>query len=52
MSAEAVAAYVEEFLPEDEPLLEAKAPGDLTACHFPLTEEEAAERTGKRPAAA
>jgi len=37
---------------EDEPLLEAKAPGDLAACHFPLTEEEAAERTGKRPAAA
>jgi len=37
---------------EDEPLLEAKATGDLAACHFPLTEEEAAERTGKRPAAA
>jgi peptide/nickel transport system ATP-binding protein/oligopeptide transport system ATP-binding protein len=37
---------------EDEPLLEAKVPGDLTACHFPLTEEEAAELTGKRPAAA
>jgi oligopeptide/dipeptide ABC transporter ATP-binding protein len=37
---------------EQEPPLEAKAPGDLTACHFPLTEEEAAELTGKRPAAA
>src|SRR5690349_2198161 len=37
---------------EDEPLLEAKGPGDLAACHFPLTEDEAAERTGKRPAAA
>jgi peptide/nickel transport system ATP-binding protein len=37
---------------EDEPLLEAKGPGNLTACHFPLTDEEAAERTGKRPAAA
>jgi peptide/nickel transport system ATP-binding protein/oligopeptide transport system ATP-binding protein len=37
---------------EDEPLLESKAAGDLAACHFPLTEEEAAERTGKRPAAA
>src|SRR3954451_22413036 len=34
---------------EDEPLLEAKAPGSLAACHFPLTEEEAAERTGRRP---
>jgi peptide/nickel transport system ATP-binding protein/oligopeptide transport system ATP-binding protein len=37
---------------EDEPPLERKAPGDEAACHFPLTEEEAAERTGKRPAAA
>ena len=31
---------------EDEPLLEPKGERDLTACHFPLTEEEAAERTG------
>src|SRR3982751_4362957 len=31
---------------EQEPLLEEKGPRDLTACHFPLTEEEAAERTG------
>jgi oligopeptide/dipeptide ABC transporter ATP-binding protein len=37
---------------EDEPLLEEKAPGDRAACHFPLTEDEAAERTGIRPAAA
>ena len=37
---------------EDEPLLEDKAPGDAAACHFPLTAEEAFERTGKRPAAA
>jgi oligopeptide/dipeptide ABC transporter ATP-binding protein len=36
----------------DEPPLESKGPGDLAACHFPLTEEEAAERTGRRPAAA
>ena len=37
---------------EQEPLLEQKAEGDLAACHFPLTAEEAEERTGKRPAAA
>jgi oligopeptide/dipeptide ABC transporter ATP-binding protein len=37
---------------EQEPPLEAKAQGDLTACHFPLTEQEAAERTGKSPATA
>jgi hypothetical protein len=37
---------------EDEPVLEEKAPGDRAACHFPLTEDEAAERTGIRPAAA
>jgi peptide/nickel transport system ATP-binding protein/oligopeptide transport system ATP-binding protein len=37
---------------EQEPLLESKAPGDLTACHFPLTEEEAAERTGTSAARA
>jgi peptide/nickel transport system ATP-binding protein/oligopeptide transport system ATP-binding protein len=33
---------------EQEPLLESKGEGDLAACHFPLTPEEAAERTGKR----
>jgi peptide/nickel transport system ATP-binding protein/oligopeptide transport system ATP-binding protein len=43
---------MQQLCAEDEPLLEAKAPGDLAACHFPLTEEEAAERTGVRPAAA
>src|SRR3954452_21699090 len=37
---------------EQEPLLEPKGDRVLAACHFPLTEEEAAERTGKRPAAA
>jgi peptide/nickel transport system ATP-binding protein/oligopeptide transport system ATP-binding protein len=37
---------------EQEPPLESKAPGDLTACHFPLTEQEAAERTGRDVAAA
>src|SRR5947207_1652328 len=31
---------------EQEPPLESKGPGDLAACHFPLTEQEAAERTG------
>jgi peptide/nickel transport system ATP-binding protein/oligopeptide transport system ATP-binding protein len=31
---------------EQEPLLELKGERDLTACHFPLTEEEAAERLG------
>jgi hypothetical protein len=33
---------------EQEPLLERKGEGDLAACHFPLTSEEAAERTGVR----
>ena len=33
---------------EQEPPLERKAAGDLAACHFPLTQEEAAERTGAR----
>jgi oligopeptide/dipeptide ABC transporter ATP-binding protein len=37
---------------EQEPLLELKGERDLTACHFPLTEEEAAERTGTRTAPA
>jgi peptide/nickel transport system ATP-binding protein/oligopeptide transport system ATP-binding protein len=31
---------------EQEPLLESKGDRDLAACHFPLTAEEAAERTG------
>jgi oligopeptide/dipeptide ABC transporter ATP-binding protein len=31
---------------EQEPLLEPKGEHVLAACHFPLTEEEAAERTG------
>jgi peptide/nickel transport system ATP-binding protein/oligopeptide transport system ATP-binding protein len=35
---------------EDEPPLESKGEGVVAACHFPLTAEEAAERTGKRPA--
>ncbi|MFL5842857.1 MAG: ABC transporter ATP-binding protein [Thermoleophilaceae bacterium] len=43
---------MQQICAEQEPLLEQKARGDLTACHFPLTEEEAAERTGRRPAAA
>jgi oligopeptide/dipeptide ABC transporter ATP-binding protein len=43
---------MQQICAEDEPLLEAKAAGDMAACHFPLTEEEAAERTGRRPAAA
>ena len=37
---------------EREPPLERKGAGDLAACHFPLTEDEAAERTGRRPAPA
>jgi peptide/nickel transport system ATP-binding protein/oligopeptide transport system ATP-binding protein len=37
---------------EQEPLLEPKGEGDLAACHFPLTEEEAAERTGTSTAPA
>jgi peptide/nickel transport system ATP-binding protein/oligopeptide transport system ATP-binding protein len=31
---------------EDEPLLSPKDSGALAACHFPLTEAEAAERLG------
>jgi oligopeptide/dipeptide ABC transporter ATP-binding protein len=38
---------MQQICAEQEPPLEPKAPGDLTACHFPLTEEEAAERTGR-----
>lgn len=34
----------QEICSEVEPPLESKGGGDLTACHFPLTEEEAAER--------
>jgi peptide/nickel transport system ATP-binding protein/oligopeptide transport system ATP-binding protein len=37
---------------EQEPLLELKGERDLAACHFPLTEEEAAERTGTSTAPA
>jgi peptide/nickel transport system ATP-binding protein/oligopeptide transport system ATP-binding protein len=37
---------------EQEPLLESKGPGVLAACHFPLTPEEAAERTGTSAARA
>src|SRR5205085_2518260 len=33
---------------EQEPPLESKGPGVLAACHFPLTLEEVAERTGRR----
>jgi hypothetical protein len=43
---------MQQICAEEEPPLEQKARGDLTACHFPLTEDEAAERTGMRPAAA
>jgi peptide/nickel transport system ATP-binding protein/oligopeptide transport system ATP-binding protein len=31
---------------EQEPLIESKGDGVVAACHFPLTEEEAAQRTG------
>src|SRR3954447_19720112 len=37
---------------EQEPLLEVKGEGDMAACHFPLTAEEAAERTGSSTAPA
>jgi peptide/nickel transport system ATP-binding protein/oligopeptide transport system ATP-binding protein len=37
---------------EQEPLLESKGPGVVAACHFPLTEEEAAQRTGTSAARA
>jgi peptide/nickel transport system ATP-binding protein/oligopeptide transport system ATP-binding protein len=43
---------MQQICAEQEPLLEEKARGDLAACHFPLTEDEAAARTGRRPAAA
>jgi peptide/nickel transport system ATP-binding protein/oligopeptide transport system ATP-binding protein len=43
---------MQQICAEQEPPLEQKAEGDMAACHFPLTEEEAAERTGRRPAAA
>jgi len=39
---------MQQICAEQEPPLEPKAEHDLTACHFPLTEEEAAERTGRR----
>src|SRR4051794_3946408 len=43
---------MQQICAEQEPVLERKAEQNLAACHFPLTEEEAAERTGRRPAAA
>ncbi len=43
---------MQQICSEEEPLLEQKAVGDMAACHFPLTDEEAAERTGRRPAPA
>jgi peptide/nickel transport system ATP-binding protein/oligopeptide transport system ATP-binding protein len=43
---------MQQICAEDEPALERKAEGNLAACHFPLTDEEAAERTGRRPTAA
>jgi oligopeptide/dipeptide ABC transporter ATP-binding protein len=41
----------QEICSQDEPPLERKGEGSIAACHFPLTEEEAAERTGRRSAA-
>jgi peptide/nickel transport system ATP-binding protein len=43
---------MQEICAQEEPLLEEKGPRVAAACHFPLTVEEAAERTGRRPAAA
>jgi peptide/nickel transport system ATP-binding protein/oligopeptide transport system ATP-binding protein len=43
---------MQQLCAEDEPLLESKARHDLAACHFPLTAEEAAERTGTGAATA
>ena len=43
---------MQQICAEDEPLLEPHGAGNLTACHFPLTADEAADRTGKRPTAA
>jgi len=37
---------VQQICREDEPLLSPKDSGALTACHFPLTDNEAAERLG------
>jgi peptide/nickel transport system ATP-binding protein/oligopeptide transport system ATP-binding protein len=41
----------QEICSQEEPPLESKGEGSIAACHFPLTEEEAAERTGRRRAA-
>jgi peptide/nickel transport system ATP-binding protein/oligopeptide transport system ATP-binding protein len=41
----------QEICSQDEPPLEPKGEGSIAACHFPLTEEEAAERTGRTRAA-
>jgi len=43
---------MQEICAQQEPLLEEQGAQVAAACHFPLTEEEAAERTGRRPAAA
>jgi oligopeptide/dipeptide ABC transporter ATP-binding protein len=37
---------VQDLCREDEPLLSPKSSGSLAACHFPLTDAEAAERLG------
>ena len=37
---------VQDLCRQDEPLLEPKEGGGLAACHFPLTDAEAAERVG------
>ena len=40
----------QEICARDEPLLESKGAGTIAACHFPLTQEEAAERVADRGA--
>jgi oligopeptide/dipeptide ABC transporter ATP-binding protein len=37
---------VQDLCRQDEPLLDSKEGGSLAACHFPLTDSEAAERVG------
>src|SRR3954468_11123874 len=37
----------QEICSQEEPPLERNGEGSIAACHFPLTEEEAAERTGR-----
>jgi peptide/nickel transport system ATP-binding protein/oligopeptide transport system ATP-binding protein len=41
---------VQEICSQVEPPLEAKGGGTVAACHFPLTQEEAAEQTATAPA--